>query len=110
MRVLGRDFSVKSLRVQLLKWLIYNLLIFPVVAVFYVPYNLIWLQFNSLQIIRWFLTAGLASAAVNVILRPWNAWVSRFIEKRFSAPKAPVVEGPNEEGIFQVIETENEKK
>ncbi len=101
--------KLRMLYNQLLKWLWYNALIMPVIAAFYVPYNIFWLQLNSLQLLKWFLTAGAASSVVNIVLRPWNAWIAKFLDKRFSK-KTVVVEAPDEEGVFAVHEVEAEKK
>lgn len=72
----------KALKKQLARWMWYNLLIFPVLMAFYIPYNLIWLQYTPLQILKFVLTNGFFGAIVNFVLRPWNAWIARFIERR----------------------------
>src|SRR5690348_4289947 len=102
--------TLLALRDQILKWALYNLLILPVIAAFYIPYNLFWLQFNSLQLLKWFLTAGAASGVVNIILRPWNVKANKIIERLVPPRKEYTVEGPNEEGTFLVSEVEDSKK
>jgi hypothetical protein len=91
--------TLKVLKEQLLRWMWYNLLIFPVLMAFYIPYNVFWLQYSPLQILKFVLTNGFFGAIVNFILRPWNAWISRFIDRRFS--KKPVPE-------FDVVEEDGE--
>jgi hypothetical protein len=72
----------KALKAQLIRWFWYNLLIFPVLMAFYIPYNVFWLQYTPLQILKFIATNGFFGAIVNFVLRPWNAWIARFIERR----------------------------
>ncbi len=73
---------LKGLKTQLIRWFWYNLLIFPVLMAFYIPYNVFWLQYTPLQILKFIATNGFFGAIVNFVLRPWNAWIARFIERR----------------------------
>ena len=78
--------------------------------VFYVPYQLFWIQLNALQLLKYVATSGLFAALVNIMLRPYNAWVKVFID-RVTAPKPkPKVTGISmEDGVvtFKVEETLN---
>jgi hypothetical protein len=73
---------LKGLKTQLVRWMWYNLLIFPVLMAFYIPYNVFWLQYTPIQILKFIATNGFFGAIVNFVLRPWNAWIARFIERR----------------------------
>jgi len=73
---------LKGVKTQLVRWMWYNLLIFPVLMAFYIPYNVFWLQYTPIQILKFVATNGFFGAIVNFVLRPWNAWITRFIERR----------------------------
>lgn len=72
----------KHVKTQLVRWFWYNLLIFPVLMAFYIPYNIFWLNYTPLQILKFVATNGFFGAIVNFILRPWNAYITRFIKRR----------------------------
>jgi hypothetical protein len=104
---------IKTVRDQLIKWILYNLIIFPVLMVFYIPYQLWWIQLTVVQLWKYVLTAGVMAAGVNFILRPVNRWASNYIDlfmARHFPKKKLVVEPPDEEGIFMVSEVEDSKK
>ena len=74
---------VKTLREHFMKWAIYNVATFALLSVFYVPYNLFWLQLSGLQFLKWFLTAGFFGSIVNIVMRPYVSRVTHFIDRRY---------------------------
>lgn len=95
--------SLATIRNLFLKWLFFNLITFPALMVFYIPYQLFWIQLTPLQLLKYVFTAGLFAAAVNLVLRPVYAYATRFNDRHFSTVKKHlVVQAPNEKGIFKV--------
>ena len=81
------------LKTQAKRFLVYNLLIAPVVLALYVPYNFLWLHYTTMQFWRWIFTAALMYGAANIILAPWTAVVVRFLDRKYGARKVvPKVE------------------
>ncbi len=87
---------MKSFRTQFMKWFWYNLLTFLVLSIFYVPYQLLWLGLSGTQFIKWFVTAAVFGSLVNIIMRPYVAWVTHWLDRRY--PKSPNVQ-PIIEGL-----------
>jgi hypothetical protein len=74
---------IKVIKVQFKRWAIFNLFTFPFIAMFYVPYNIFWLQYTQLQLIKWVLTSSLLAAIFNLFYRPYVGFVTRFLDKRY---------------------------
>jgi len=72
---------VRRAKSQFKRWLLFNLFTFPFIAMFYVPYNIFFLQYNSLQLLKWFLTSGALAAFFNLFYRPYVVFVNRIIAK-----------------------------
>jgi hypothetical protein len=68
-------------KTQFKRWLIFNLFTFPFIALFYVPYNIFWLQYSTFQLLKWFLTAGAMGAFFNLFYRPFVGWVNHVIDR-----------------------------
>jgi hypothetical protein len=73
----------KALREQFMKWFWFNLLTFPVLMVFYIPYQLLWIGLSPIQLVKYVATAGFFAAGVNLVMRPVYALVTRFNDKRY---------------------------
>jgi hypothetical protein len=73
----------KALREQFMKWMLFNLLTFPVLMIFYIPYQLWWIGLTSLQLVKYVATAGFFAAIVNIIMRPITAAVVRYLDRRY---------------------------
>lgn len=71
----------RAFKTQFKRWAIFNLFTFPFIAMFYVPYNLFWLQYTQLQLIKWVLTSSVLAAIFNLFYRPYVAFVTRFLDK-----------------------------
>lgn len=74
-------------KTQFKRFLLYNLLIAPVVLGLYIPYNFFWLHYTTLQFYKWIFTAALMYGAANLILAPWTAVVVRFLDKKYGTRK-----------------------
>lgn len=77
----------RFLTVQFKKYAIYNVLVNLVLACFYLPYNIFWLQYSGLQLAKWFLTAAAFGSVVNLVMRPYVGWITRMLDRRYPAAK-----------------------
>lgn len=62
---------------NLMAWVRYNLLTFPVIAGIYVPYNVLWIGYTPLQLLKWLATSAVFAAAANLVLQPWISFIYR---------------------------------
>jgi len=69
---------VRSLK----RWLLYNAMIFPVIAAIYVPYNVLFLQYTAIQLVKWIATSAFVAAGANLVLQPWTSKVVRYLDRR----------------------------
>jgi hypothetical protein len=76
--------TMKVIKEQIAKWFIYNVATFALLAIFYLPYNIYWLGYSGLQLLKWFLTAGFFGSIVNIIMRPYVAKITHYLDKRYS--------------------------
>ncbi len=83
-----------SFRKHFMKWAIYNVATFALLSIFYIPYNVFWLQLNGLQLLKWFLTAGFFGSIVNILMRPYVGWITHFLDRRY--PKEESKKVPEE--------------
>ncbi len=74
---------VASLRKHFMKWAIYNMATFAFLSVFYVPYQIWFIQLSGAQFWRWFLTTGFLGSGVNIIMRPYVSWITHFLDRRY---------------------------
>ncbi len=66
-----------SWRARLSNYVRYNLLTYPVLSAIYVPYNLLFIGYTPLQLVKWLATAGFVSLAANTIIQPWISFCYR---------------------------------
>ena len=62
---------------HVIAWARYNLLTFPVIAAIYIPYNVFWIGYTPVQILKWLATSALFAAGANLILQPWVTFIHR---------------------------------
>jgi len=86
-----------ALKLQLKRWIIFNLFTFPFIAMFYVPYNLFFLQFTAIQLLKWVTTSAFLAAFFNIFYRPYVGFVTRLLDRRYGKavqlPKITIVKG-----------------
>ncbi len=83
----GRLKILESLRKQFMKWLIYNVATFALLSVFYVPYQIFWLQLSAVQFLKWFVTSAFFGSIVNIIVRPYVGMITHFLDRRYGSHK-----------------------
>jgi hypothetical protein len=71
------------LKTQFKRFILYNLLIAPIVLALYIPYNFWWLHYTTTQFWKWIFTAAVMYGAANLILAPWTSIVVRFLDRRY---------------------------
>ena len=101
-----------NLRKHFMKWAIYNAATFAFLSVWYVPYQLFFIQLSGIQFWKWFLTTGFLGSAVNILMRPYVSWITHFLDRRYGK-KIPEEHVEWEEVISEdgmVWWTEKEKK
>ena len=74
---LGFGVSSMSWRSRIGAYIRYNLLVMPIIFVIYVPYNVFFIGYTPVQLLKWALTAGFVSALANVVLQPWITWIHK---------------------------------
>jgi hypothetical protein len=72
---------VKAFKLQFKRWVFFNLFTFPFIAMFYVPYNIFWLQFTATQLLKWVLTSAILASVFNLFYRPYVGFVTRWLDK-----------------------------
>lgn len=74
---------LKKSPVQVKRWIIWNLVIEPVTAVLYIPYNLFIIGYSDHQFIRWALTGAEYALIVNFVIQIVATFVVRFMDKYY---------------------------
>ncbi len=75
--IFPRRGKMDKLRHQLVQWARYNLLTFPVVMAFYVPYNIFFIGYTPFQLAKWIVTSAFYGGVFNVFMRPWLSFLYR---------------------------------
>ncbi len=74
---------LKSLKTHFLKWAIYNAATFAFLSIFYIPYQVYFIQLSGIQFWKWFLTTGFLGSAVNIIMRPYVGVITRYLDRKY---------------------------
>jgi len=67
---------------KLRRWALFNLITFPVLAAIYTPYNVLWLHYSGVQLLKWLFTAGAFGAVVNLFFANYVRKVHEFLNRR----------------------------
>lgn len=66
-----------AFRAHFWQWAKYNLLTFPVIAGIYIPYNVLWIGYTPVQLLKWLGTAAVFGAMANLVIKPWVGYIFR---------------------------------
>lgn len=79
LRFLSRAIHKSETEVK--RWIVWNIVIEPVTALLYIPYNIFVIGYSTPQFLRWALTGAEYGLAVNFIIQVAATHVVRFMDK-----------------------------
>jgi hypothetical protein len=72
------EVAMMRIKMRLTQWLRFQFFAQILVLVFYVPYNVIWIGYSPVQLVKWLVTAAPYSVVFNTALQLWLAFVRRM--------------------------------
>lgn len=67
--------------IEFKRWMFYNLIIMPITALLYLPYNLFVIGYSTEQVIRWGLTGIVMALFANFVIQHIATKVIRWMDK-----------------------------
>lgn len=55
----------------------YNLVVMPIIFVIYIPYNVLFIHYSAVQLVKWLSTSWIVSLGANAIISPWISFAHK---------------------------------